>query len=96
MMKMALGCGLLRSRAGSWPTCSQPSNDASPAITATSASRPGRARLGTLRLPARRANTYGDWIPDEDDGGVSYLPEPPSAAKPQAGSVVPLRRGRAG
>jgi hypothetical protein len=54
------------------------------------------ARLGTLRLPARRANTYGDWIPDEDDGGVSYLPEPPSAAKPQAGSVVPLRRGRAG
>jgi hypothetical protein len=42
-------------------------------------------------------NTYGDWIPDEDDGGVSHLPEPPSAKSAYApgratagGNVVPL------
>jgi integrase len=41
-------------------------------------------------------DVYGDYIPEQDGGALNTLPEPPAPANPQAGSIVPLRRGRAG
>jgi integrase len=39
-------------------------------------------------------NSYGDWIPEEDQDGINELPEPPSRAAiaTQAATVVPLAR----